>query len=102
MCSVLSIDKNNVIKFNYEMYDNKLQQVTDIGVIVESNLTWTPSIASEVWCLKSYRTVISVKKQMTYGFVTSLFITSYISIFAIVSSYHSLIPHSHSPNTLYS
>jgi hypothetical protein len=65
---------------------NKLQQVTDIGVIVESNLTWTPSIVSEVWCRKSHRTLISVKKQMTYGFVTSLFITSYISIFAIVSS----------------
>jgi hypothetical protein len=26
MCSVLSIDKNNVIKFNYEMYDNNFQQ----------------------------------------------------------------------------
>jgi len=68
------------------MYGNNFQQVTDIGVIVESHLTWIPSIVSVVWCLKSYRTVISVKKQMIYDFVTSLFTISYISIFAIVSS----------------
>ena len=35
-------------------------------------------------------------------FFTSLFITSYISIFAIVSSQHSLIPHSHSQTTIQS